>query len=155
MYAKIINGDVDISTLSYSIRDVEPGISYPEIIDNKNLPSGIVYIRDTEIPQYDRSNQKLVQNGVVLDGEEWVLNYEIVELNDLEKYNTILAKNEEIRNERDLLLVQSDWTQGKDISDSISIPWSIYRQALRDISNQNGFPWDIVWPLPPTNVKMR
>jgi hypothetical protein len=27
--------------------------------------------------------------------------------------------------------------------------WSTYRQALRDISSQEGFPWTIEWPTQP------
>jgi len=54
-----------------------------------------------------------------------------------------------VRNQRTLLLQQSDWTQGKDISDEVSGQWTTYRQALRDITSQAGFPQTINWPQKP------
>lgn len=54
-----------------------------------------------------------------------------------------------VRAERDRLLVQSDWTQGKDIPDNVSGPWAVYRQSLRDITAQSGFPWTVEWPVAP------
>jgi hypothetical protein len=55
------------------------------------------------------------------------------------------------RKTRNELLIASDWTQGKDIPDSISSPWAEYRQALRDISIQETFPLTITWPEKPAN----
>ena len=54
-----------------------------------------------------------------------------------------------VRNERNRKLYECDWTQGKDIPDSISIPWATYRQELRDVPSQPGFPYNVVWPTPP------
>lgn len=51
-----------------------------------------------------------------------------------------------VRARRDALLAASDWTQGKDIPDSISNAWAGYRQALRDIPQQEGFPASVSWP---------
>ena len=59
------------------------------------------------------------------------------------------GKAHEVRNQRDLLLKQSDWTQCKDIGDIISIPWATYRQQLRDVPSQTGFPWTVQWPTKP------
>lgn len=53
------------------------------------------------------------------------------------------------RARRNKLLADSDWTQGKDIPDSISAPWAVYRQALRDVTSQEGFPTTINWPQKP------
>jgi hypothetical protein len=53
------------------------------------------------------------------------------------------------RARRNLLLQQSDWTQGKDIPDAVSSVWTAYRQALRDITTQEGFPNVIQWPQQP------
>jgi len=54
-----------------------------------------------------------------------------------------------IRSERNAKLTASDWTQGKDIPDSVSAPWATYRQALRDVPAQAGFPWEVNWPTKP------
>lgn len=54
-----------------------------------------------------------------------------------------------IRRQRNSLLTASDWTQAYDIPASISEPWATYRQALRDIPQQPGFPNFITWPTQP------
>lgn len=59
----------------------------------------------------------------------------------------------EIRLERDILLSKSDWmfmvtdrpVQNKEA-------WAAYRQELRDITKQAGFPDNVIWPTPPDFV---
>ena len=56
--------------------------------------------------------------------------------------------------ERNYLLAESDWTQLPDARAAMgaekAAEWDAYRQALRDISEQPGFPTEIVWPIKPT-----
>tara|TARA_R110000744_G_scaffold221810_1_gene340790 strand:- start:928 stop:1263 length:336 start_codon:yes stop_codon:yes gene_type:complete len=52
------------------------------------------------------------------------------------------------RAERDAKLVESDWTQVIDASVD-QAAWATYRQALRDIPAQAGFPNTIDWPTSP------
>jgi len=54
-----------------------------------------------------------------------------------------------IRAERDKKLTETDWVVIKAFESGENIPqeWIKYRQALRDIPQQNGFPWTIQWPL--------
>ena len=54
-----------------------------------------------------------------------------------------------LREERDKRLVESDWTQGDDVPDSIKVAWQPYRQALRDITNTYSSLDDVVWPEKP------
>jgi hypothetical protein len=55
------------------------------------------------------------------------------------------------RAKRDALLASSDWTQLPDspLSSDARAAWATYRQALRDITEQEGFPQEIVWPEVP------
>jgi len=55
---------------------------------------------------------------------------------------------DEARTQRDALLSQSDWTQVPDAPVD-QAAWAEYRQALRDIPQQAGFPTDITWPTKP------
>ena len=50
---------------------------------------------------------------------------------------------------RQKLLVQSDWTQMPDVQLQNKTEWATYRQELRDITDQPGYPFNIVWPTPP------
>lgn len=52
------------------------------------------------------------------------------------------------RAERDRLLSMSDWTQAADAPVD-GQAWRVYRQALRDVPQQAGFPYQIVWPQKP------
>lgn len=54
----------------------------------------------------------------------------------------------EIRTERDAKLTESDWTQVADAPVD-KAAWATYRQALRDIPAQAGFPGEIIWPIAP------
>lgn len=52
------------------------------------------------------------------------------------------------RNQRNNLLADSDWTQVADAPVD-QTAWAAYRQSLRDITSQIGFPETIDWPIPP------
>lgn len=54
----------------------------------------------------------------------------------------------EARVERDRLLASSDWTQIADAPVN-QLVWATYRQALRDVPQQDGFPSNVTWPSKP------
>lgn len=53
----------------------------------------------------------------------------------------------EIRTQRNERLAACDWTQLPDAPVNV-LPWAIYRQALRDITQQTD-PFNITWPQEP------
>ena len=53
-----------------------------------------------------------------------------------------------VRADRTKRLADSDWTQLSD-APVTGTAWATYRQALRDITAQAGFPWTIAWPDAP------
>ena len=53
-----------------------------------------------------------------------------------------------VRTSRTQLLKDCDWTQIAD-STADKTAWATYRQALRDITGQAGFPWTMTWPESP------
>jgi hypothetical protein len=53
-----------------------------------------------------------------------------------------------MRLRRDRLLAASDWTQASDAPVD-QAAWATYRQALRDVPQQAGFPDNITWPEEP------
>lgn len=58
-----------------------------------------------------------------------------------------------VRDQRNTLLTQSDWTDTLSaktrLGDELYDAWQAYRQALRDITSQSGFPFDVIYPTPP------
>ena len=53
-----------------------------------------------------------------------------------------------VRRQRTEMLKDCDWTQIADSTADKAV-WATYRQALRDITAQSGFPWTITWPESP------
>ena len=53
-----------------------------------------------------------------------------------------------VREQRDQKLKDSDWTQVADAPVDKEV-WATYRQALRDLTAQETFPWDMAWPDAP------
>lgn len=108
------------------------------LIADDYLPVEMIY------PAYDQAKQYVRQRPM----DEW----EVLADKVVAKFEVIDFTPEELsgmaRNHRNMLLAQSDWTQGKDIPDAISTPWAAYRQALRDLPEQPGFPATIDWPVP-------
>ena len=54
---------------------------------------------------------------------------------------------DEIRAERDRLLAETDYLALSD--NTMSAAMTTYRQALRDITGQAGFPYSVTWPTKP------
>ena len=56
-----------------------------------------------------------------------------------------------IAKKRNSLLLFSDWTQlpNNPLTVEQQQAWATYRQQLRDITSQSGYPTNVVWPLQP------
>ena len=52
-----------------------------------------------------------------------------------------------VRTTRDAKLAETDWTALSDVT--MSPEMAAYRQALRDVPAQSGFPHEITWPSKP------
>lgn len=53
-----------------------------------------------------------------------------------------------VRSDRKARLAECDWTQLADAPVD-GAAWAVYRQELRDIPSQAGFPWNVIWPVEP------
>jgi len=86
---------------------------------------------------------KYILGPVFIDGETTATEQEAAykAIKDAEQ-----AKN--VRAARDAKLAECDWTQVADAPVDKTV-WATYRQALRDITAQSGFPWNITWPDAP------
>lgn len=54
-----------------------------------------------------------------------------------------------VRAKRNSLLRKTDWTQAPDVPEATRSMWTAYRQSLRDVPAQAGFPSSIDWPTAP------
>lgn len=89
------------------------------------------------------SMQKIVNNEVV-NLTQAEIDSATAQLND---YNQNVLP-QAIRAERNSLLAETDYLALSDTT--LSSDMAAYRQALRDITSQSGFPTDVTWPTKPT-----
>ena len=71
---------------------------------------------------------------------------------ELESHRQIQAAyRDNIRKERNQLLAECDWMVIKSYerNENIPVEWEVYRQALRDITAHEGFPYTVKWPEKP------
>lgn len=54
-----------------------------------------------------------------------------------------------VRMDRNALLSNTDWTQLSDVPQEVKDRYVQYRQALRDLPTQSGFPQTVTWPTQP------
>ena len=64
-----------------------------------------------------------------------------------EEIAALAPTGEQVRKQRNALLVACDWTQLPDAPVDAG-EWAAYRQALRDITDQSD-PFNIIWPEEP------
>jgi len=82
-----------------------------------------------------------------IDGK-WYTKYSVADMDQDAKTAKDTEQAKAIRSQRADKLKGSDWTQAADAPVD-KAAWATYRQALRDITAQPGFPWDTQWPDAP------
>ena len=142
MYVKLTNNQP--SKFPYTLADLRrdnPGTSFPADITNELMSSFNVYpVASTPAPEFDSKTHRAKQ-GVELVDSAWTQVWHLQELPEPQASANIRAS----RNQR---LAACDWTQLPDAPVD-HIKWATYRQALRDVSSQPGFPWNVEWPSQP------
>lgn len=72
-----------------------------------------------------------------------------IEISDAQYQNNVATIAQSVRADRDRMLASCDWTQIADASIQNKEAWATFRQALRDVPVQTGFPFSVQWPRPP------
>jgi len=110
---------------------------------------GVYTVVYTDMPSIDDRTQKIAQEAEPsLASGAWTIGWTTSSktADETSEYDDNMAASN--RSTRDNLLSQSDWTQVADAPVDATV-WATYRQALRDITDQAGFPNDINWPTQP------
>ena len=92
--------------------------------------------------------QTAFRDGVEQIDGKWFTKYSVADMDDEAKTAKDTEQAKSIREQRNQKLEDSDWTQLAD-STADKTAWATYRQALRDITAQSGFPWEVTWPDAP------
>lgn len=150
MFVKTANNEV--VQYPYSIeqfRADNPTISFPaEISDDTLAMYGVYPVGYEPAPTYDPATQKMiVSSEPLLINGSWVLTKSIVDKTAEQITNDTAVKASQIRSLRDSRIAQTDWCALSDVT--MSAEMAAYRQALRDIPAQEGFPYTVTWPNKP------
>lgn len=147
MYVKLVNNEVD--TFPYTLKQLRqdnPSVSFPKEISDELAAQFNVYpVRTGSLPARNILVQTLNRQTepTFRDGQWWI-DYEV-------EFLVLSQAEKNIRIERDMKLAETDWVVTKHAEAGTSVPteWITYRQALRDITNSDDFPFDVTWPTKP------
>jgi hypothetical protein len=141
MYIKVVNGKAAPYSVKQLRRD-NPQVSFSaEPTDETLAEYGMYPATVANQPSYDSDTHCLVLSDFSQANGQWQAHYNV---EPLPKDQAAAA----VRSKRNMLLLQSDWTQVAD-SQVDRAAWATYRQALREITTQNDFPLSVVWPSSP------
>ena len=166
MYAKIENGvAVEYPLYEGDLERRFPQYVFPldsHLVENNGLlcPEGYAIVHPNPIAEYDYT--KKYEMGMpaldVADGkwkETWVataLTTEELEMRSGSVGNNIRKKRDELLTKSDVFVVSDRWVN---YTTQEQTEWADYRQALRDITLQVGFPYSVEWPVSPALFTIR
>lgn len=145
MYVKIVNGAPEKYTFWQLCCD-NPATSFPNDPTAELLAEYAVYPCEVApFAGYDALTHTQDEGtfSQTPDGA-WTLQYAAVQLPEGQA-------SQNVRTQRDRLLTETDWVVVKayECNENVPSQWEIYRQALRDIPSQSGFPFEVTWPAKP------
>ena len=152
MFVKITNGQAQANYTIGDLRRDNPNVSFPRNISDETLASFNVF-RVTEVPasDYDSRTHRLVTQAPALVNGVWTVSRIAVAKDQAQIDNETAQITANVRAKRDKLLAECDWIAVKAFETNGNVPalWQLYRQALRDITEQEGFPFNVTYPEKP------
>ena len=133
--------------LEHEFRALFPNTSLPQLTQEvlDSLGADVVFEGPAAQPT---KHQVAYRDGVEQINGKWFTKNAVKDM-DAEGIAAVdAAQAKSVRDSRNAMLKESDWTQLADATLSAEEiqSWATYRQALRDLPEQAGFPWDVQWP---------
>lgn len=144
MYIKLTNGQPENYSIGQLRRD-NPQTSFPKHPSDELLASWNVYpVNELPRPSINSETHYLKQSDFYQVEDRWQMHYYAEPLPE----HQVAVK---MRSKRNQLLDESDWIVAISYEQQNPVPkeWQQYRQQLRDLTAQPGFPYDIIWPQKP------
>jgi hypothetical protein len=147
------------------IRKLNPNVSLPKVWNSNVYDTlGIDPVLETPKPDTTGDYKVVVRDGAEQDANSnWVQKWvERDMFSDTTEDGVTTTKAEHeaayqaqvdadaaerVRADRDSRLAATDWMGMSDVT--MSADWATYRQGLRDVPAQSGFPHTITWPTEP------
>jgi hypothetical protein len=152
MYALISSGKVVEFPLSLNKWRLDnPLISLPEYPTEGQLNEQGIYIVQPTLKPSNKHTSNYQNTAVQNEDGIWVESWTETPASEQEIEERTVSKIIEVRQIRNKLLQETDWVsiKAKDDGEDVPTDWKTYRQALRDITTQDGFPHNITWPTKP------
>jgi hypothetical protein len=147
MYLRIIDETINYPYSIPELRAAFPNVSLPAELSDESLIAWDMYVVIPTPMPTDYTKDITEGTPVLTDGvyyQNWIqTNASESEINYRLENQWFIVR--EIRNQ---LLSECDWTQLSDVSIETKAIWSEYRQSLRDITSQTN-PFSITWPVKP------
>jgi hypothetical protein len=148
----VLSFDQVVTAFPYSVEDLRrdnANTSFPAEMTEEMLAAWNVYpVAAQPVPAHDQATQNVKQIAPTLVGNKWLQTWEVTDASSEEIAKRLKNKEAEVRDDRNKRLSDCDWTQLPDAPVDHT-EWAAYRQALRDVTAQAGFPWSIEWPQQP------
>ena len=150
----ILTSNNSVSKFPYSLEELRsdnPQTSFPLEMSAEELAEwGVYSVEEQNPPAYNEQTETIELQPPSLVNGVWVQGWLIAQASAEEIQRRTTAKAALQRAERNRVLTKTDYTQCLDFpgNDSERASYAVFRQALRDVPEQAGFPWDVVWPLP-------
>ena len=144
MHIKLTNGQPEIYSIGQLRRD-NPKTSFPKAPSDVLLAEWGVYTYTVQDqPTADYMTQTITPTAIAQTDGVWVQGWEVGE-------RPVDDAKRNVRAHRDALLADTDWVVAVSYERGESVPsaWVSYRQALRDVTAQTGFPFAVDWPTKP------
>jgi hypothetical protein len=112
------------------------------------ISRGYAFYQDSIKPDHDRYEVAEPAAPIQVSDDLWEKGWSVRQMTDDEILDLDNQLADSVRNDRNNLLSKSDWTQFNDspLSEADKESWATYRNSLRNVPEQSGFPWEIVWP---------
>ena len=132
------------------LKDENPDVSFPVSFTEA---AGSARVEPAPRPDYDPVTHKCREGQPIINAagawqQSWVVVKLSAEQAESNRQALRIKAESAVRAERNRRLAACDWTQVAD-APANKEAWATYRQALRDVTSQSGFPHSVSWPSEP------
>ena len=147
MYLRIIDETINYPYSIPQLRAAYPNVSLPADLSDEALAEWDMYVV-TPTPMPNDYTKNITEGTPVLTDGVYYQNWIQTDASQSEIDYRLENQWFIVREMRNELLAECDWTQLNDIPQATKDLWASYRQQLREITNQSN-PFNIEWPVKP------